>query len=127
MVVLVPVPVVVVPPGVLVNVHVPDDGNPLKSTLPVDTEHVGCVIVPITGAEGEPGATLTTIFADAMEVHPDAFVTVYVQVPDASPEMVVLVPVPVVVVPPGVLVNVQVPDDGKPLKSTLPVGTVQVG
>jgi hypothetical protein len=55
MVVLVPVPVVVVPPGVLVNVQVPDDGNPLKSTLPVDTEHVGCVIVPITGAEGVIG------------------------------------------------------------------------
>ena len=76
MVVLVPVPVVVVPPGVLVNVHVPDDGNPLKSTLPVDTEHVGCVIVPITGAEGEPDGALMTILADESEVHPDALVTV---------------------------------------------------
>ena len=41
--------------------------------------------------------------------------------------MVVLVPGPVVVVPPGVLVNVHVPDEGKPLKTTLPVATAQVG
>ena len=48
-------------------------------------------------------------------------------VPAASPDIVKLVPVPVLVVPPGVLVNVQVPDDGKPLKSTLPVASAQVG
>ena len=41
--------------------------------------------------------------------------------------MVELVPVPVVVVPPGVLVRVHVPVAGKPFKSTLPVATVQVG
>ena len=41
--------------------------------------------------------------------------------------MVVVVPVPVVVVPPGVLVKVQVPDDGKLLKTTLPVEVAQVG
>jgi hypothetical protein len=37
---LVPVPEVV-PPGVLVNVQVPEDGKPLKTTLPVETAHVG--------------------------------------------------------------------------------------
>ena len=40
------------PPGVLVKVHVPDDGKPLNTTLPVDTLHVGCVIVPTVGAVG---------------------------------------------------------------------------
>ncbi len=46
MVVAVPVPVEVAPPGLLVKVHVPEAGSPLKSTLPVDTPHVGWVIVP---------------------------------------------------------------------------------
>ena len=41
MVLLVPVPVVVVPPGVLVNVQVPVAGKPFKTTLPVDVAHVG--------------------------------------------------------------------------------------
>ena len=52
---LVPVPVVVTVPGKRVNVHVPADGNPLKTTLPVDTAHVGWVITPTTGAEGIAG------------------------------------------------------------------------
>ena len=34
---------------------------------------------------------------------------------------------PVVIVPPGVLVSVQVPVEGKPLISTLAVDTLQVG
>ena len=41
--------------------------------------------------------------------------------------MTVLTPVPNVVVPPGVLVNVQVPVAGKPFKVTLPVANAQVG
>ena len=41
--------------------------------------------------------------------------------------MVKLVPAPVLVIPPGILVNVQVPDAGKLFKMTLPVATVQVG
>ena len=49
---LVPEPVVVVPPGDLVKVHVPDAGKPFKTTLPVVTEIVGCVIVPTDGAVG---------------------------------------------------------------------------
>lgn len=46
--VLVTVPVLPVP----MRVHVPDDGRPLKATDPVADEHVGWVIVPITGAAG---------------------------------------------------------------------------
>ena len=41
--------------------------------------------------------------------------------------MVVLVPEPVVVVPPGVLVKIQVPVAGKLFKTTLPVGAAHVG
>jgi hypothetical protein len=47
-------------------------------------------------------------------------------VPEGIPEIVVLVPVPVVVAPPGFLVIVQLPE-GKPFNTTLPVATVQVG
>lgn len=49
---VVPVPVIVEPPGEAVTVQVPDAGSPLNATLPVETEHVGWVIVPITGADG---------------------------------------------------------------------------
>ena len=38
---LVPVPVLVVPPGVLVSVHVPAAGKSFKVTLPVAKEQVG--------------------------------------------------------------------------------------
>ena len=51
-VVLVPVPEDVTPPGLRVSVHVPAEGNPLSTTLPVDTAQVGWVIVPTVGAEG---------------------------------------------------------------------------
>ena len=51
MVVLVPVPVEVVPPGVLVKVQVPVAGKPFKTTLPVATAHVGCVMLPTVGGE----------------------------------------------------------------------------
>jgi hypothetical protein len=76
MVVLVPVPVVVVPPGVLVNVHVPVAGKPFNTTLPVDRAHVGCVIVPTEGAVGDAGCALITTLPDAPETHPAALVTV---------------------------------------------------
>ena len=49
-VVLVPEPLVVFPPGLRVNVQVPEEGNPLKTTLPVETLQVGCVMVPTVGA-----------------------------------------------------------------------------
>jgi len=51
-VVLVPVPVVVISPGFLVNFQIPVDGNPTNSMLPVATVHVGCMIVPIPGDAG---------------------------------------------------------------------------
>ena len=77
-VVVVPVPVVVVPPGVRVMVHVPVAGNPFSTTDPVATLHVGCVIVPAVGAGGVAGCALTLTLADAAEVHPPASVTVNV-------------------------------------------------
>ena len=76
MVVVVPVPVEVTAPGVLVSVHVPVAGNPLRTTLPVAKAHVGCVLVPTTGAIGVAGCALITTFADATEVHPVALVTI---------------------------------------------------
>jgi hypothetical protein len=64
---------------------------------------------------------------DGEEIHPAELVTVYVYVPGASPEIVELVPVPVVVIPPGFRVNVQVPGVGKPFNITLPVAIEQFG
>jgi len=57
------VPVVVIPPGFLVNVQVPDEGKLLNTTLPVDKVQVGCVMVPTDGATG----TLFTIKEDEFE------------------------------------------------------------
>ena len=48
-------PEVVVPPGVLVNVQVPDAGKPFNTTLPVATAQVGWVIVTTVGAVGDDG------------------------------------------------------------------------
>ena len=126
-VVLVPVPEVVVPPGVLVSVQVPVEGNPFNTTLPVATKQVGWDMVPTVGIVGVEGCVLSTTFPDDEEVQPDELVTVNVYVPAASPEIVVLAPVPVLVVPPGVLVSVHVPVEGNPFNVTLPVPTVQVG
>ena len=61
-VVLVPVPVVVTPSGLRVNVHVPVLGKPFKTTLPVKTVQVGCEIVPTEGVLGVEGAAFITIF-----------------------------------------------------------------
>ena len=72
----VPVPVVVVAPGVLVNVHVPVAGSPFNTTLPVAVAHVGCVIVPTVGAVGVPGAAFITTLAEATETQVEALVTV---------------------------------------------------
>jgi hypothetical protein len=75
-VVLVPVPVMITPPGFRVNLHVPVVGNPLNITLPVATEHVGCVITPTIGAVGVDGCTLIITSGDATEIHLTALVTV---------------------------------------------------
>jgi hypothetical protein len=127
MVVLVPVPVVNAPPGVRINVHVPLDGKPLSTTLPVDKVHVGCVTIPITGAVGVEGCAVMTTFADDTDIQLLSLVTVKELVPVERPEMVVLVPVPVVITAPGVRINLHVPLSGNPFNTTLPVPVEHVG
>ena len=46
----------VIPPGLIIQV--PAAGNPFKTTLPVAVTQVGCVMVPIDGAEGIVPATV---------------------------------------------------------------------
>ena len=73
MVVVEPLPAI--DPGLIT--HVPVAGSPLKSTLPVGAAHEeGCVIVPIIGAGGAPGAAFITTSAVAGDVHPASLVTV---------------------------------------------------
>jgi len=76
-VVEVPVPLIVIPPGFLVRVHVPEAGSPFRITLPADRAQVGWVIVPMTGAAGVPWALIIT-FCEEGDTHPEAFVTVKV-------------------------------------------------
>ena len=71
MVELVPVTVVVIAPGERVRVQVPAAGSPFRTTLPVATEQVGWVMVPIIGARGVNGCGSMTTFAEATEVQPD--------------------------------------------------------
>jgi hypothetical protein len=93
----------------------------------VDKVHVGGVIVPMEGAAGIGGCAFTITFSDRTDVHPFELVTVKVCVPEGSAEIVVPVPVPEIVTPPGFLVNVQLPVAGNPLKTTLPVDIAHVG
>jgi hypothetical protein len=93
----------------------------------VESVQVGGVIVPTTGGVGVGGWEGITTLPDGGDVQPVISSTVNVYVPSGRLAIVVLVPVPVYVVPPGVLLMVHVPDDGKPLRTTLPVETVQVG
>ena len=65
-------------PGFLVIVHEPEDGSPLIATLPVETEHVGGVIVPVTGAVGATGGEFITTFPEAGELQPKELVTINV-------------------------------------------------
>jgi len=126
-VLVIPLPEVVVPPGNRVKTHAPEDGNPFNTTLPVGTANVGCVIAPIKGAEGVGGCAGITKFKDGPERHPSAVVTVKLYVPGERPDIVEVVPVPVVLIVPGYRITVQVPDDGKPVNVTLPVANVHVG
>ena len=88
-VVEVPDPVEVVPPGLIVTVHVPGVGNPVSTTLPVARVQVGCVIAPITGAEGLEGdAGMTTSSDNVRETQPAALVTEKLYVPVGSPVIV---------------------------------------
>lgn len=77
-VVVVPLPVVVVPEGDLVNIHVPVEGRPLITTLPVAVVQEGWVMVPIAGTAGVGGWILITTLPVDNEVHPSEFVTVNV-------------------------------------------------
>ena len=69
--VLAPDPAIV--PGLIVQLPA---GNPLMATLPVDTAHVGCVIVPVIGAAGVKGCELITTSAVTRDIHPEAVVIV---------------------------------------------------
>ena len=125
-VVVVPVPVVVVDPGLVVKVHVPTAGNPDKAILPVATAHVTCVMVPMIGAVGVVVPAFKTAFVDVVDEHvPSDTLKEYV-VPAVKPLSVVVVPVPVVVVDPGLVVKVHVPTGGNPDKSILPVANTHV-
>ena len=124
---VVPEPFIVTLPGIRVRVQFPVAGRPLRATLPVDRAQVGWVIVPTTGAAGVSGWALITTLDEAAETQPRALVTVKVYVPGASPVMVVLVPDPVSICPPGFRVMVQSPDAGRLFSTTLPVGSAHVG
>ena len=75
---------------------------------------------------GTPGVEIVT-GPDSVEVQPAEFVTVKVNIPSTRFDIVLLVPVPVVVAAPGKRLITQVPVDGNPLNTTLPVGTANVG
>jgi hypothetical protein len=114
MVMLVPVPVI--PPGLMV--HVPVAGKPFNTTVAVDSAHdEGCVTVPTIGAVGATGAAFITTSADVFDIQPAAVVTLKLYVPGIRFDIVMLIPDPVIA--PGLMV--QVPFDGKPFNTTLPV------
>jgi len=77
-VVIVPLPVVVTLPGILVSVHVPGEGRPVSGIVPDANVHVGCEMVPGTGADGVTGWGSIVILLDGRDVHPEEFVTVNV-------------------------------------------------
>ena len=66
------------PPREAVTVQDPEPGRSLNATLPMETEQVGCVIVPMVGAVGVPGAEFIVALPEAAEVQPDELVTVKV-------------------------------------------------
>ena len=73
---VVPDPVCVNAPGDAVIVHDPEAGSPLKATEPVGVVHVGWVTVPTMGVLGGVGATFMAADVEAVELQPEAFVTV---------------------------------------------------
>ena len=114
MVVVLPVPVVVILPGVLVTDQLL--GKPLKATLPVVVVHVGCVMVPMVGAVG-----LAVTVKETVLEHPVAeSVKVRVVVPAATP---VTTPALVTVATPGALLA-QVPPVAGVTLAVLPTQTV---
>jgi hypothetical protein len=79
------------------------------------------------GEAGIDGAGLITMACDGMEVHPAAFVTVYVYVPEGMSLSVTLLPDPSILKLPGLRINVQFPVAGNPFITILPVEIRQVG
>ena len=73
---VIPVPVVLTPPGERVIIQLPETGRPLRLTLPVGTVTVVRVIVPTTGAFGVTGGGGIIIFADGTDKHPSLVDTV---------------------------------------------------
>ena len=71
-------PVEVTAPGFLVRVHVPEEGRPLRATLPVGTAQVGWVLVPQQVPLEQRDTALITTLPVAGETHPEALVTVKV-------------------------------------------------
>ena len=94
---VVPVPVIV-PPEETATVHDPVAGSPLKATLPVAVEQVGCVIAPTVGASGADGS-LRLAFTPVADVHPLAVICKSVYVPAVA----VMMAVPLATVTPAKL------------------------
>lgn len=124
---MVPEPFNVELSAVRVRVHVPEDGNPVSVTLPVLWVQLGCVIIPATGADGVGGWALIVTSEDEFEIQPDEPFTANEYVPAGRDSIVVLSPVPVNIFPPGDLVIVHVPEEGRPVSVTLPVTELQSG
>lgn len=116
-VLLTPVPAIA--PGLSVQFPA---GKPFNTALPVETRQVGCVSVPMAGADGVTGCALMITSTVGNEVHPTEFVTVKLYVFVTKLDMVLLLPAPVIA--PGLIVQLPA---GKPLKAALPVATEQLG
>jgi hypothetical protein len=100
MVVVVPLPDVITPPGVRIIIQSPEEGNPFNTTLPIEMKQVGWVIVPIVGAAGV-ALTVTVVEAAADgPLHPFA-ITLTVAMPEKAGDHVTVpvVPVPEIVFP----------------------------
>ena len=81
MVVVVPFPGVLMPPGLLVITQSPDAGSPLNGTLPVEVRHPGWIMIPIIGAEGNGFNVIASVRAVLV---PQALVAVTDSVPEVA-------------------------------------------
>ena len=102
---IVPVPDVEISPGVRIIVHVPVEGKPVRLTLPVGVSRVGCIMVPITGADGTGGGPGIITSPEGPDTHPASLVKVKLYVPGSRSVTVTLVPVPFILTCSGVAVQ----------------------